>query len=122
MLSFEKRKSDSKTILISFTDCFTETDAHIGITFLRKRKEEYLLGSMPRCPVSLDFLSCWDVSVWESTCSVGDLGLIPGLGRSPGRGYGNPLKYSYLENPMDRGAWWVTVHGVTRESDTTEVT
>ena len=48
----------------------------------------------------------------ESACSAGDLGLIPGLGRSHGRGYGNPLQYSCLENPMDRGAWQAIVHGV----------
>ena len=41
----------------------------------------------------------------ESTCNVGDPGLIPGLGRSPGEGNGNPLQYSYLGNLMDRGAW-----------------
>ena len=41
-----------------------------------------------------------------------DKGLIPGSGRSPGEGNGNPLQYSCLENPMDRGAWWATVHGV----------
>ena len=50
----------------------------------------------------------------ESTCSVGDLGSIPGAGRSPGEGNGNPLQYSCLENPMGRGAWKATVHGVTR--------
>ena len=50
----------------------------------------------------------------ESTCNAGDLGLIPGLGRSPGEGKGYPLQYSGLENPMDRGAWWATVHGVTK--------
>ena len=55
----------------------------------------------------------------ESTCNEGDCGLIPGLGISPGGGHGNPLQDSCLENPMDRGAWWATVHGVT-ESDTTE--
>ena len=48
-----------------------------------------------------------------------DSGLIPGSGRSPGVGNGNPLQYSCLENPMDRAAWRATVHGVARESDTT---
>ena len=48
----------------------------------------------------------------ESACNVGDLGSIPGSGRSPGEGNGNPLQYSCLENPMDRGAWQTTVHGV----------
>ena len=43
---------------------------------------------------------------------AGDMGSIPGLGRSPGEGNGNPLQYSCPENPMDRGAWWATVHGV----------
>ena len=50
-----------------------------------------------------------------------DLGSISGLEQSPGGGYGNPLQHSHLENPMDRGAWWITVHGVT-ELDMTEVT
>ena len=45
---------------------------------------------------------------------VGDSGLIPALGRSPGGGNGNPLQYSCLENPMDRGAWQATVHGVAK--------
>ena len=48
----------------------------------------------------------------EPACRAGDLGLIPELGRSPGGGNGNPLQYSCLENSMDRGAWWATVHGV----------
>ena len=50
----------------------------------------------------------------ESACNEGDLGLIPGLGRSPGEGNGSPLQYSCLENPPDRGAWWAMVHGVTK--------
>ena len=50
----------------------------------------------------------------ETTSSARDLGLIPGLGRSPGEGNGNPLQYSCLKNSMDRGAWWAKVHGVTR--------
>ena len=45
-----------------------------------------------------------------------------GQGKSPGEGNGNPLQYSCLGNPMDRGAWWATVHGVAEESDMTEVT
>jgi len=49
--------------------------------------------------------------------NTGDAGLISGLGRCPGEGNGSPLQYSCLENPMDRGAWWVTVHGVTKESN-----
>ena len=48
----------------------------------------------------------------ESAFNAGDLGSIPGLGRSPGGRHGNPLQYSYLENPMDRGDWQATVHGV----------
>ena len=50
----------------------------------------------------------------ESACNAGDLGSIPGLGRSPGGGHGNPFQYSCLENPMDRGALWAIVHGVTK--------
>ena len=50
----------------------------------------------------------------ESACNAGDLGSIPGSGRSPGEGNGNPLQYSCLENPMDRGAWQAIIHAVTR--------
>ena len=65
---------------------------------------------------------CWDVFYSNpggsdgkaSACNAGDLGSIPGSGRSPGEGNGNPLQYSCLQNSMDGGAWWATVHGVTR--------
>ena len=64
---------------------------------------------LPRCTV-----------VKNLPANTGDTrDLIPGLGRSPGGGHGNPLQNSCLENPKDRGGWWTTVHAV-RESDTTE--
>ena len=53
----------------------------------------------------------------ESACNAGDtgdVGSIPGLGRSPGEGHGNPFQYSCLENPMDRGTWWATVYRVAK--------
>ena len=56
----------------------------------------------------------------ESACNAGDPGLIPELGRSPGEGHGNPLQYFCLENSMNRGVWQATVHGLAKESDTTE--
>ena len=52
--------------------------------------------------------------------NAGDADLIPGSGRSPGEGNGNPLQYSCLGNPMDRGAWWATVHGIAKESNMME--
>ena len=52
--------------------------------------------------------------VKASACNAGDLGSIPGLGRSPGKGNGNPLQYSCLENPMDGEAWWAIVHGIAK--------
>ena len=52
--------------------------------------------------------------VKASSCNAGDLCSIPGSGRSPGEGNGNPLQFSCLENPMDGGVWWATVHGVTK--------
>ena len=52
--------------------------------------------------------------VKKPPANAGDLGSIPGVGRSPGGGNDNPLQYSCLGNTMDRGAWWATVHGVTK--------
>ena len=56
----------------------------------------------------------------NSPANAGDMGLIPGPGRSHGEGNGSTLQYSCMENPVDRGAWWATVHGVAKESDMTE--
>ena len=58
----------------------------------------------------------------ESACNVRDRGSIPGLGRSPGEGNGNSLQYSCLENPMDRGAWWATVRGITKSQTRHQIT
>ena len=55
-----------------------------------------------------------DSDVKASARNAGDPGSIPGLGRSPGGGNGNPLRYSCLGNSMDRGAWWATIHGVAK--------
>ena len=62
------------------------------------------------------------VSTWKATGDSEDVGSIPRLGRSPGGGNDNPLQYSCLENPMDRGAWWAAVHRVSKELDMTEGT
>ena len=85
------------------------------------------------CPCPIDFylvwpmefgqLRClaglsWGLSSKESTCNAGNMGSIPAAGRYPGKGNGNPLQYSWLGNPMDRGAWQATICGVAEESDT----
>ena len=54
----------------------------------------------------------WQLSSKETVCDAGDMGSIPGSGRSPGEGKGNPLQYSCLESPMDIRAWWAAVHRV----------
>ena len=71
----------------------------------------YLLERFPAL-----FYYCFPggAEVKASACNAEDLGSIPGLARSPGEGNGNPLQHSCLENPMDRGAWWATVHGVAK--------
>ena len=63
------------------------------------------------------YISPWWLSGKETACNAGDTGdagLIPGSRRSPGEGNGNPLQYSCLENPTNRGAWWAIDHGVTK--------
>ena len=70
---------------------------------LKRSKQNSKMG-LPRWLTGNEFPS--------SSGATGDEGLNPGSGRSPGGGNGNPLQYSCLEKPMDRGAWWATVHGV----------
>ena len=72
------------------------------------------LSLHPSQPPPIDFEFSSGLNGKESVCSAGDPGLIPGSGRCPGEGNDNPFQYSYLENPMDRGAWWPTVHGIDR--------
>ena len=62
--------------------------------------------------------SCGSV-IKNLPANAGDVGLIPGLGRSPGERNSNPVQYSCLENPMYKGAWWATVHEVAKDSDLT---
>ena len=69
-------------------------------------------GSFCYCPPSMSFPG--DSDNKESACNAGDPGSVPGWGRSPGEGNGYPLLYSCLENPMDRGAWQATFHGVAK--------
>ena len=73
-----------------------------------------ILTQHPRFPLGCALLVCGSSDSKESACNVGDLGLIPGLTKSPGEGNSIPLQCSYLENPMDGGAWQATVHGVAK--------
>ena len=77
---------------------------------IAKEKKKKRSGDLP--PYLMGFLGVSDGK--ESSCNVGDLGSIPGLGRFPGEGNDYPLQYSGLENSMDRGAWWATVHGIAK--------
>jgi len=62
----------------------------------------------------------WWLSGKESACNAGDMSLIPALGRSSGRGHGNPPQYSCLKNPIGRGGWWATFYAMAKELDRTE--
>ena len=81
---------------------------------MKQKKKEHGIFKFPFY-LGINYL-CWGFpggsKVKASASNAGDPGSIPGLGRSPGGGNGNPLHYSCLENPMDRGAWWAAVHGV----------
>ena len=75
-----------------------------------------MLNTLPRCVMGFP----GGTVVKNLPANAGDSGSIPGSGRSPRGGNGNPFQYSCLENPVDRGVWWAAVHGVAKESDMTE--
>ena len=95
------------------------TVIHLKESMMNNRQNNFIL------PLTVMLCPChglpWWLSCEESTCNAGDAGLIPGLGRHPGEGHGNPLQYSCLGNHMDRAVWWATVHRFT-ESDRTKMT
>ena len=84
----------------------------MNLNTLKKKKNEQLEASHVALVVKKAPANAGDVR---------EMGSIPGSGRPPGGGRGNPLQYSCLENPIDRGAWWAIVHRVPEKSDTTEV-
>ena len=122
-----RNKSASKLPLVIGTVHFFATVEYRQLVFSKpvmKREVLSLYKSFIPCfpfkvPPSLNGGFPGDSDGKESACSVGELGSIPGSGRSPGEGNGNPLHYSCLGNSMNRGAWWSTVHGAT-ELDMTE--
>ena len=77
-------------------------------------KPEMRLLLLPGYPLRLS----WWLGGKESICNTGDVGLIPGSGITPAEGNGHPLQYSCLRNPMAKGAWRATVHGIAKEFDT----
>ena len=92
---------------------FIEADFTKGLRQREDPRRSYTVSkSLVSIKPSMDFPGGPDCK--GSACNTGDLSSTPGSGRSPGEGNGNSLQYSCLENPMDRGAWWVTVHGVTK--------
>ena len=89
-------------------------DNHKSMKLEEKKKKNYLsLFPSIHTHTHTHRLPWW-LSDKESACKLGDIGLIPGSGRSPGEENDNPLQYSCLENPVDWEAWWATVHGVSK--------
>ena len=95
----------------------SRTEEPGGLQFKGSQKNitpPHPLSLHPSQPPPIDFEFPCGLNGKESVCSAGDPGLIPGSGRCPGEGNDNPFQYSCLENPIDRGAWWPTVHGIER--------
>ena len=89
-----------------------------GVAESQKRLRDLALMHIVMVTLGLGFPGGSDSQ--ESACNAGDLGSLPGLGRSPGEGNGNPLQYSCLENSVGRGAWWAASPWVLKELDMTE--
>ena len=94
--------SEGSSPHLSLTVCFSCLQSH-------ESRCQLQIGT---CHLPLDFPGSSDGK--ESACNAGDPGSVPGSGRSTGEGNGNLLQYSCMENPMDRGAWWATVHAVAK--------
>ena len=109
---------------LSCWECFTQVHV-LEVGHIQWWMEIGIEGSSHFSPTSEAVrLSQW-LSGKETACNAGatgDLGTIPGLGRFPRGGHGNPLQYSFLENPLDREVWWAIVHGGHKKLDTAEVT
>ena len=102
-----------------------QTESEVGGTPKRRRIAKLLRtnhGASSSLRVFAALIMGWSFpggsAVKNSPASAGEVGSFPGSERSLGEGNGNPLQYSCLGNPMDRGDWWATAHGVTKESDT----
>ena len=91
-----------------------DADGLLSGIYLPKRNKTYVHTEMQNVAVSFVIASLVAQMVKKPACKAGDPGSIPGSGRSPGEENGNPVQFSRLENPMDRGAWWAAVHGVAK--------
>ena len=103
--------------MYTFIACFSSFCLPIPPVYIITEHRAELIAVTPPASYSLSVLhvaSPGGSEVKESTCSIGDLGSVPGLGRPLGEGNGDPLQYSCLGNSMDRGAWQATVHGVAK--------
>ena len=122
-IHFQEKKAKAKKGTISFSVCFTGNCYRCST---QPKQPEWHLQALSFPGNYTQLLSIKPLQLWASQvvlvvkkppANAGDLrdvGLIPGSGRSPRGGHGNPLQYSCLENPTDRGAWWAIVHRVTK--------
>ena len=100
-----QNENDSESLPVSHPNCGFYKYTHSVTNTLKDFKKR--LSNLTLLLIPLQFLKSTSADGKESVCNAGDSGLIPGSRRSPGEGNGNPLQYSCLGNPMDRGALWV---------------